>query len=87
MPHHVAALRKRAVEAASDLTGGLTIRALTVLEYLDEAANLAITINDSTSSVALSVPTPTLKATFQSAAYRRGTSEADSRAVLGSRAS
>lgn len=67
----VQALRKRAVEAASDLTGGLTIRALAVIEYLDEAVNLAIAITDGSQlPVALSVPT--LKATFQSAAYRRG---------------
>lgn len=76
----VAALRKRAVEAAGDLTGGLTIKALTVLEYLDEAANLAIAIKDNGQlRVALSVPT--LKATFQSAAYRRGLIKGGTRAV------
>ena len=66
----VAHLRRRVVAVASGLTGGLGGRSLVLLEYLDEAANLAIRLSDDGQlPVALSVPT--LKATFASAAYRR----------------
>lgn len=58
----LAALRRRVCDAAAALTRGAGPRALT-LEYLDEAAGLAILVVDE-SQLPLVLSMPTLKATF-----------------------